>query len=417
MIKRLKKPYKRLLFAIIVFLIVFFFVFLFLNIYNNYRIKHALIHIELKNDLNVEVYSKIKINDLITKINGELIEDKEINTTRLGKQQIQFEYINEENLTIPYTIEIKVVDKTPPIISQYNTKEVYVGDKNFKKTLFCGDNYDNKPKCIIKGEYDINTPGTYLLTFTGIDSSNNISSHNFNLIVKEKPKSSKSSTNTNNNSNVFNNSVSFSKIKKEYKTKNTKIGIDVSKWQGDINYKQVKKSGVEFAIIKLGGRDGKDGELYLDDYYKENIKGFNKVNIPVGVYFYSHAKNKEEALEEAKFVIKNIKKYDVSLPIAFDWENFETYRSYNLSFYNLTEVAKTFMNYIESKDYKAMLYGSKYTLENYWYETDYKTWLAHYTDKTNYEGKYYLWQMTDKGKVKGINDNVVDIDIMYNKKN
>ena len=75
------------------------------------------------------------------------------------------------------------------------------------------------------------------------------------------------------------------------------------------------------------------------------------------------------------------------------------------------------MNYIEAKDYKAMLYGSKYTLENYWYETDYKTWLAHYTDKTNYEGKYYLWQMTDKGKVKGINDNVVDIDIMYNKKN
>ena len=406
--RRLKRPYKRLLLVLILFLIIFFIILLILNFYNNYRIKHALIHVELIDNLDVEVYSDIKTSDLIKKINGQLIEDNEIKTTKLGPKEINFEYINEENITIPYSFKINIVDKTKPVISLYNSKTIYVGDKDFKDTIFCGDNYDNKPKCIIKGEYDINTPGTYPLTFVGVDSSNNISSHDFNLIVKEKNKSSSDYS-----GDPFYNSIPIEDIISTHKTKDTKIGIDVSKWQKEINYKKVKKSKVEFVMIKLGGRDGIDGELYLDPYFKSNIEGFNKQKIPVGVYFFSHARNKEQALEEAKFVVKNIKGYEVDMPIAFDWENFERYRKYNLSFYNLTEVAKTFMNYINNKDYEPILYSSKYNLENYWYDTDYKTWLAHYTDQTNYEGDYYMWQLTSNGKVKGIDKNVVDINILY----
>ena len=406
--RRLKKRYKRLLFVIILFLVIFFFVLLILNFYNKYRIKHALVHVELIENLDIEVYSKIKLSDLIREINGELIEDSEIKTTHLGTKEINFEYVNEENITVPYSFEINIVDKTKPIISQYNSKTIFVGDKDFKDTMFCGDNYDNKPKCIIKGEYDVNTPGTYPLTFVGVDSSNNISSHDFDLIVKEKTKTSNYS-----GGDPFYNSLPLEDIITTYKTKDTKIGIDVSKWQKDINYKKVKKSKVEFVMIKLGGRDGIDGELYLDPKYKENIEGFNKQKIPVGVYFFSHAKNKEQALEEAKYVVKHVKEYDIDMPIAFDWENFESYRKYNLSFYSLTEVAKTFMDYIDKKGYQPILYSSKYNLENYWYETDYKTWLAHYTDQTNYVGNYYIWQLTANGKVDGIDKNVVDIDILY----
>ena len=412
MIKRLKTPYKRLLFILILFLIVFFIVLLILNIYNNYRIKHALINVELQDNLEVEVYSKIKTSDLIKNINGTIIDDNTINTSIIGKKEVNFQYVNEENITVPYSFEINIVDKTKPIISQYNKKIIYVGDKKKKKTIFCGDNYDDRPKCLIEGEYDVNTPGTYSLKFVGIDSSNNISTHNFDLIVKEKTKSY-----GNSGGNVFSNSTPIENIISKYKTKNTKIGIDVSKWQKDINFKKVKQSKVEFVMIKLGGRDGLDGELYLDPEFKKNIEGFNNEKIPVGIYFFSHAKNKEQALEEAKYVVKNIKEYEVDLPIAFDWENFETYRSYNLSFYNLTEVAKTFMKYVESKGYDAMLYGSKYNLENYWYETNYKTWLAHYTDQTTYDKDYYLWQLTANGKVNGIDKNVVDINVLYKKTN
>ena len=407
--RRLKRPYKRILLVLILFLVVFFFILLILNFYNNYRIKHALIHVELIDNLDIEVYSDIKTSDLIKELNGQLIEDNVIKTTKLGPKEINFEYINEENITIPYSFKINIVDKTKPIISLYNSKTVYVGDKDFKDTIFCGDNYDNKPKCIIKGEYDINTPGTYPLTFVGIDSSNNISSHDFNLIVKEKTKSSSNYG----GGDPFYNSIPIEDIITTHKTKDTKIGIDVSKWQKEINYKKVKKSKVEFVMIKLGGRDGIDGELYLDPNFKENIEGFNKQKIPVGVYFFSHARNKEQAIEEAKFVVKNLKGYEIDMPIAFDWENFERYRKYNLSFYNLTEVAKTFMNYINNKDYEPILYSSKYNLENYWYDTDYKTWLAHYTDQTNYAGDYYMWQLTANGKVKGIDKNVVDINILY----
>ena len=405
MIRRLKTPYKRILFALILFLIIFFFILLVLSIYNKYRIRHALVYVQLQDNLDIEVYSKIKTSDLIRKLNGDLIEDHDINTTQLGKKEINFEYINEENIKIPYSFEINIVDKTKPVISLYNTKTVYVGDKDFKDTIFCGDNYDNKPKCIIKGEYDINTPGEYPITFIGIDSSNNISTHDMTLIVKEEPK--------NNYSNPFYDALPLEDIISKYKTKSTKIGIDVSRWQGKIDYKEVKKSKVEFVMIKLGGRDGINGELYLDSKFKDNIEGFSKQNIPIGVYFFSHARNKEQALEEAKFVVKNLKKYDIDLPIAFDWENFQRYRKYNMSFYNLNVVANTFMDYVNSKDYVSMLYSSKYYLENYWEENDYKTWLAHYTDKTDYERDYYIWQLTDKGKVNGIEDNVVDIDILY----
>ena len=92
--RRLKKRYKRLLFVLIIFLVVFFFILLILNFYNKYRINHALIHVELIDNLDIEVYSEIKTSDLIKKINGELVEDNEIKTTKLGKKEINFEYVN-----------------------------------------------------------------------------------------------------------------------------------------------------------------------------------------------------------------------------------------------------------------------------------------------------------------------------------
>jgi len=85
-----------------------------------------------------------------------------------------------------------------------------------------------------------------------------------------------------------------------------------------------------------------------------------------------------------------------------------------MSFNTINKVANTFLETIEKNGYKGMLYGSKTYLEDIWYPTKYDTWLAHYTNKTNYEGDYILWQMCDTGKMNGIN-NYVDINIMYKK--
>lgn len=379
-----------------------------LSIYKNYRIKHAKKIVKLKTT-ELEVYSNVKLSDIIEKINGKLIDNPNINTKKLGKEKITFKYINNDNIKVEYTINLNIKDTTPPIISLINYYIVTRGEKgNIEKELFCGDNYDPNPKCYLKGDYDLNKVGTYSVEFIGKDSSNNTSTHKMNIIVKEKNKSSKSQDSQENNVEYTN----FNDVIKKYKTKKTEIGIDVSHWQGDIDFNKVKSSKVEFAYIRVGRGNGIGKDYILDDKFKTNIRGFNKVGIPVGVYFYSSANSLNDARREAKWILKQIKKYDVSLEVVFDWENWDDFQKYNLSFYNLTEVANEFSKTIEKAGYKSMVYSSKNYLESMWYDINSDVFLAHYTDKTDYEGKYKVWQICNNGKVKGIKSSV-DIDIRY----
>lgn len=379
-----------------------------LSIYKNYRIKHAKKIVKLKTT-ELEVYSNVKLSDIIEKINGKLIDNPNINTKKLGKEKITFKYINNDNIKVEYTINLNIKDTTPPIISLINNYIVTRGEKeNIEKELFCGDNYDPNPKCYLKGDYDLNKVGTYSVEFIGKDSSNNTSTHKMNIIVKEKNKSSKSQDSQENNVEYTN----FNDVIKKYKTKKTEIGIDVSHWQGDIDFNKVKSSKVEFAYIRVGRGNGIGKDYILDDKFKTNIRGFNKVGIPVGVYFYSSANSLNDARREAKWILKQIKKYDVSLEVVFDWENWDDFQKYNLSFYNLTEVANEFSKTIEKAGYKSMVYSSKNYLESMWYDINSDVFLAHYTDKTDYKGKYKVWQICNNGKVKGIKSSV-DIDIRY----
>lgn len=376
--------------------------------YKDYQIKHAVKIVKLEKE-EIEVYEKIKLKDLIKEINGKLIKNIDIDTTKLGKKDISFEYINDDNIKVPYTITINIVDKTPPIISQPGLYSVNIGSiekEELEKSFFCGDNYDDNPKCYLEGDFDLNSVGEYNVTLIGEDSSNNNSSHNFTLRVKEPVKSSgksSSSTITTNYQDVIN----------EYKNDNTKIGIDISHWQGTIDFKKIKESGVEFAYIRVGRGNGIGKEYVLDDKFEEYIKGFNKEKIPVGVYFYSYANSKKDAINEAKWVLKQIKNYKVDLEIVFDWETWSDFQEFDLSFYHLTEMAQAFIDTVEKAGYKGMLYSSKNYLENIWLPIKGNVWLAHYTKQTNYEGKYQVWQICNNGKVAGIDDNLVDIDIMY----
>lgn len=397
-----------IMFTILIIIILFSSI----KLINVYKVKKAKKIVELK-ITEVEVYSDIKLKDLISNINGKIIDNKKIDTKKLGKKEITFEYINDDNIKINYTITINVVDKTPPIISQIKNYKITEGDTtDISKTLFCGDNYDKNPKCTIKGEYDVNTPGTYNVTFVGVDSSNNKSINKMNIIVEEKQENKQSKNNTQQKEPVY---TDYKDVIKNYKTSDNEIGIDVSHWQGNINYKKVKKSGVEFVYIRVGRGDGIGEGYVLDEKFIKNIKGFNKVGIPVGVYFYSNANNKNDAIKEAKWVIKQIKKYDVSLEIVFDWENWSKFQDYNLSFYSLTEAANAFTETVEKAGYKGMVYSSKNYLETIWYNINSDIWLAHYTSKTDYEKEYKVWQLCNNGKVAGIEDNLVDINIRYKK--
>ena len=377
-------------------------------LYEDYRIKHAKILVETIENLDIEVYSEIKLSDLIESINGKIIKDRKINTQKIGKKEITFKYINDEKIKVEYSFEINIVDITPPYIS--NTKNITVNkgsSVNLESRFFCGDNYDRTPKCEVIGEYNINELGDYNLVYKATDSSDNTTENEFTLHVIEPSKNE-------NKSESVSTKTYFKDIVNIHKNENTKIGIDVSKWQGDIDFKKVKEAGVEFVFIKLGGQEKKNGEYYIDRKFEENIKGFTKENIPVGIYFFSYADSTKEAKKQAKWIIKQIKKYKIELPIVFDWENWESFKEYKLSFYELTKMNEVFIKELEKEKYKGMLYSSKYYLENIWYKPErFDIWLAHYTDKTNYNGKYKFWQLCDDGIIDGIKGRV-DIDIMYN---
>ena len=372
------------------------------NIYNYYKIKNAKINIELIDNLNIEFNTKVYLSDIIKKVNGTYI-DQEIPTTKLGENTIKFNYINDDKIKVSKDIKYNVIDTIPPFINLPSKYSVIVGSEdNLLKNIMCADNIDDNPTCSIEGEYNLEEVGSYPLTFKAVDKSGNETIKEFELIVKEKTKQIYS-----------NNYTDFKTIYNKYKTDDTKIGLDLSKYQGDVDFKAIKDEGVSFVIIRVGTIDAKRNYV-KDPKFDEYIKGALKEDIDVGIYFYSYAMDEDEAIRDAKWVIKQIKDYNITMPVAFDWEDFGDYNSYKLSFYKLNKIANAYLNELKSANYTPILYGSKFYLENVWMNEEFDTWLAHYTDETNYTKDYIMWQLCDNGKINGIK-NYVDIDIYYEK--
>lgn len=374
-------------------------------LYKYIEIKNAVVKVVLKDNLEADFVDTLKVSSFIESINGKIVNDYYLNTDSLGKKKIDFEYINDDGIKIKYNYEINVVDREAPLIWLGKSYNVTRGSEdNLIDKIMCGDNYDNNPECVIEGDYNLDNVGSYNLVFKATDSSGNVSKKKFILNVNEA--SSKKE------SNGVKSVTEFSDVIKDYKNDNTQIGIDVSKWQGDIDFSKLKSAGVEFVIIRIGSSTGINGENFIDSKFIQNIKNANSVGIPMGVYFYSYANSVDRAISDAKWIIENIKDYKVELPIAFDWENWGSFNTYELSFFGLTNMAKSFMDTVKDAGYDAMLYSSKTYLENIWMSVDYPVWLAHYTKNTNYAGDYSYWQICSNGRVDGINGDV-DIDIRY----
>ena len=395
-----KKVLKYVLISLIIITTCYF-------VFNFVRVKTAKVNIILKKDLTVEFASNIHVSDMIKNMNGTIKNDYKIDTTKLGTKKIKFNFTNDDGITIPYSYDITIKDTTEPVIWLGNTYYVTTGS-NIRLTdkILCGDNYDNKPICKIEGDYDLNQAGSYDLVFDATDKNGNTNTKEFTLVV-EDPYNNQS--NEKNHPNIY---TEFEDVVKTYKTKNTKIGIDISSFQGKVDFKKLKESGVEFVMIRVGGTRGIDTDYFIDEQFENNIINANKYGIDAGIYFYSYANSIESAKKDAKWVLKQIEDYKIDLPIAFDWENWKYYNDYHLSFFGLTSMAESFIDVIEDAGYQGMIYSSKTYLENIWLPSNKDIWLAHYTDKTNYQGSYRMWQMCENGRVSGIS-NAVDIDILY----
>ena len=192
-------------------------------------------------------------------------------------------------------------------------------------------------------------------------------------------------------------------------------GIDVSKWNGNIDWAAVKNSGINFVIIRCGYRGSSAGALIEDPTFKRNIQGAQKAGIRVGVYFFTQAVNEVEAVEEASMVINLIKGYNISYPVYLDVEASHG-RGDGISAAQRTANIKAFCGTIQNAGYKAGVYANKTWFTSYINTsqiTNYKIWLAQYAEAVTYAGsRYDMWQYTSKGRVTGINGNV-DLNICY----
>ncbi len=315
----------------------------------------------------------------------------------------------EEPSTEEASTEEPYNDVTPPIFTYCNSYPVInIGDEfDIYKYVGYIDDYDSTPRLKVKGDVDTTKAGTYPINVVIKDKSGNKLKQPFTVTVKEKSELGKS------NKKPSYNWYKFKTFKKKYKNDNTILGIDVSRWQNDIDFNRVAAAGCKFAIIRIGGYD--DGEQYEDRYYATNIRNAKAAGLKVGVYWAGEESNIDEVKANVSYMMNILDGEELDFPIAYDWEDFTNMEDYHVSIREFNECFYAFAEEVKNYGYEAMLYGSKNYLESVWRPDGYPVWVAQYADSTDYSGDYIMWQKGSTGHLSGI-ETYVDLDVLYKDK-
>ena len=189
------------------------------------------------------------------------------------------------------------------------------------------------------------------------------------------------------------------------------LGVDISKENGTVDFKKIKKDGVDFVMVRLGYRGYESGNVILDEEYFDNIQLANEAGLAVGVYFESQATTVEEALEEAEFVVTNLIEMRVTYPVVFDLGLVanDSSRIDNIPKTQLTEITNAFCERVKEVGFTPMVYGNKYWLLRKIDLTmlgDYDIWLSQNEEVPDYPYEFAMWQYSHTGSVSGISGDV-----------
>lgn len=199
-----------------------------------------------------------------------------------------------------------------------------------------------------------------------------------------------------------------------------RLGIDVSQYQGEIDWQAVADSGVSFALIRLGYRGyGEEGNILLDATFHQNMEGAKAVGIDVGVYFFSQATSVWETTEEAYFVLDHLDGYTLDLPVVFNWEFIDysaSARTSTVPGQCITLYNQVFNEQMQKAGYDTMVYFNQ-TLAYLYLDLDLLAdnpfWLASYSSNPTFYYDFDIWQYSDKGTIDGI-EGYVDLNLMFN---
>lgn len=359
--------------------------------------------VKLSGTKNVPVYEELTINEFLTEANVDILNGNDtLDTSEIGEKSVTIRYSSggkEQEKKLSYVVE----DTEAPVILNSGWNPYHRAGETFDLNDYVGfaDNYDSAPVLTYDGYIDPGTIGDYPLTAHVSDSSGNVSDFDVTIsVVSSVP------TPTDDRERV-----DFSDFAYIYGALG-RPGIDVSTWQGNIDWAAVRDAGCEFAIIRMGYSYD---NIVMDDCFYANIEGARAAGIDLSVYFYTTANSEEEIREHAKWIADNLNGAELDLPVAFDWEEFGSFQKYGMNIKQINDLYALFNEEMTKYGYDTMLYSSKNFLNNIWNDNSKSispVWLAHYVEDTDYEGDYSIWQQSSCGRIPGIYGDV-DMNIMF----
>ena len=266
------------------------------------------------------------------------------------------------------------------------------------------DDVDRDVELTVEGDVDTSTLGSYPVTITLTDDAGHTTTDSLTVNVVSSVASSESGE-------LGSGTYSFDQFKSTYGGSDVMLGIDVSRWQKDIDFNKVKDAGCEYVMIRIGGYD--EGDLYTDRKYSEFISGAKAAGLKVGLYWHAEESTTAEVKDSVDYLMNILGDEKLDLPIAYDWEDFYHFQNYGMNLYDINANFNTFADEVTSHGYKVCLYSSLNFLNNVWTNKNgHPVWLAHYTSSTTYTGSYFMWQQCNNGLIDGIST-ATDFNVLY----
>ncbi len=350
-----------------------------------------------------EVYSKLTVGELVTETNAEILNgDELVDTDELGSKELAIK-LGYEGGEYEKTAVYTVADTTAPTVLNVEDNITLAVGSYFDpdEHISYGDNYDPLPTLSWSGTVDTETVGSYPIVLSITDASGNQTDRTATVFVSDYVPSYTDDLVR----------IPFEDFTAQYAGDGRSFGIDISRWQGAVDFEAVKNAGCSFVILRIGYSTG--GGAQPDEWFETNYANAKAAGLRVGVYFYSEDTDEEMLRANARWIAETLNSEALDFPVAFDWEDFARYQKYGMSIHALNQLYEDFSQELESLGYSSMLYGSKNFMELFWENRNHRpVWVAHYVDETTYEGDYIMWQRCGWGRIDGINGDV-DLDILY----
>ena len=350
-----------------------------------------------------ETYTEEEMRANITVDEGTLSFSTDYDPQYSGTYTVFVHAVDDSGNESDASYEAVVKDTEAPVMFRSgNGAQILVGkDFDIHSVIGYGDNADPVQDLKIDGEVDTSEPGIYPLHVAVTDASGNRKEWDLDVeVVEEIPKSE-----------PYEYEYPFEEFMDDYAGSRRKFGIDVSEWQGDIDFEAAKEAGCEFVIIRVGW--SYLGELNVDKKFHQNLERAKAAGMQVGIYLFCYDNNDADLISSTGKMFAELGDVSLDMPVVFDWENFRNFQEYEISFQQLNHLYDVFEKEVAKRGYESMLYGSAYYLRTVWNHTDTRpVWMAQYAAYPNYQGKYQIWQASDSGKLAGI-DGPVDLNIWY----